>query len=777
MKSFRPLESRGRRTIWAILLTFALVSALSITLSLRATGRSRHQAAVVQVAARQRTLAERYVNEVLLRKSGHEADPVRTARLLHESANVLLDGGEAPSVNGDDDDVVLLAVSGRTARLQLLQERRLVRDLAATGDAYLAGHPVASVRLTAGERISTRDPVERLRILAAVTSNVSLDAARTIANRADRNIGHLITFQVMLGVSGFLASVLLSLGLIAATRRQTAHFRSLVTSSTDLVLVFGEEGCRYVSESVVKMLGSPSQVLGAGFERFVERDDLPAVKAALEHGMPAQVLFHVLNKFGERRTLEANVTDLRADRQVRGIVLNARDVTERVRLEEELTRQAFHDGLTGLANRALFRDRLDHALAQGARARSSLAVLLVDLDGFKLVNDSLGHDVGDQLLQQIAERFSAVSRPSDTLARLGGDEFALLLEGANEATAAGLAQRLLGSLSEPIEIAERSLRLSASIGIVTNVGEGAGSDALIRDADLAMYAAKEAGRSRYEVFRHEMARELGELLGLEHELREGLERGEFEVHYQPLVDLRTRSVIGAEALVRWRSPSRGVVSAERFIAVAESTGLIMELGEFVVREACRQTAAWDQAGLLPDPFATWVNVSGKQVSAGGLESQVKAELQRSGLPPTRLGLEVTETAVVLEGAAGTRARVELSNLHALGVRIAIDDFGTGFSSLGQLRRFPVDVIKVDRSFVQGVEGDARDAAITANLASLAHALGVVAIAEGIESHGQLAAVQKLGCDHAQGYFFAHPMPGADLARVLSGEDFGVAASA
>jgi diguanylate cyclase (GGDEF)-like protein/PAS domain S-box-containing protein len=777
MKSFRPLESRGRRTIWAILLTFALVSALSITLSLRATGRSRHQAAVVQVAARQRTLAERYVNEVLLRKSGHEADPVTTARLLHESANVLLDGGEAPSVNGDDDEVVLLAISGRTARLQLIQERRLVRDLVATGDAYLAGHPLASVRLTAGEHISTRDPVERLRILAAVTSNVSLDAARTIANRADRNIGHLITFQVLLGVGGFLASVLLSLGLIAATRRQTAHFRSLVTSSTDLVLVFGEEGCRYVSESVGKMLGSTSEVLGAGFERFVQRDDLPAVKAALEHGMPAQVLFHVLNRFGEWRTLEANVTDLRTDRQVRGIVLNARDVTERVRLEEELTRQAFHDGLTGLANRALFRDRLDHALAQGARARSSLAVLLVDLDGFKLVNDSLGHDVGDQLLQQIAERFSAVSRPSDTLARLGGDEFALLLEGANEATATRLAQRLLASLSEPIDIAERSLRLAASIGIVTNVGEGADSDALIRDADLAMYAAKEAGRGRYEVFRHEMARELGELLGLEHELREGLERGEFELHYQPLVDLRTRSVVGAEALVRWRSPSRGLVAAERFIAVAESTGLIMELGEFVLREACRQTAAWDQAGLLPDRFATWVNVSGKQVSAGGLESQVNANLHRSGLPPTRLGLEVTETAVVLEGVPGARARVELSNLHALGVRIAIDDFGTGFSSLGQLRRLPVDVIKVDRSFVQGVEGDARDAAITANLASLAHALGVVAIAEGIESHGQLTAVQKLGCDHAQGYFFAHPMPGADLARVLSGENVDVAASA
>jgi diguanylate cyclase (GGDEF)-like protein/PAS domain S-box-containing protein len=777
MSSFRPLDTRGRRAIWAICVTFAVVSALSITLSLRATGRSRHQAAVVQVAARQRTLAERYVNEVLLRKAGREADPATTARLLGESANVLLDGGEAPAVNGDDDEVVLAATSGRTARLQLLQERRLVRDLTATGSAYLAGHPVGGIRLTAGERISARDPVQRLRILAAVTSNVSLDAARTIADRTDRNIGHLITIQVILGVAGFIAAVLLSLGLVAVTRRQTAHFRSLVTSSTDLVLVFGREGCRYVSESVGKMLGSSSEVLGSGFERFVDPDDLPAVKAALEHGVPAQVLFRVSNRFDEWRTLEANVTDLRADRQVRGIVLNARDVTERVRLEEELTRQAFHDGLTGLANRALFRDRLDHALARGPRARSSLAVLLVDLDGFKQVNDSLGHDAGDQLLRQIAERFSAVSRPSDTLARLGGDEFALLLEGANEGTATGVADRLLASLEEPIEIADRSLRLGASIGIVTDVGEGADSDALIRDADLAMYAAKEGGRGRYEVFHHEMARELGELLGLEHELRQALDRGEFELHYQPLVHLGTRAVVGVEALVRWRSPSRGLVAAERFIAVAETTGLVMELGEFVLGEACRQTAEWDQAGLLPDRFATWVNVSGKQVSVGGLEAQVKAELQRTALHPARLGLEVTETAVVLEGPAGARARGELSNLHTLGVRIAIDDFGTGFSSLGHLRRFPVDVIKVDRSFVQGVESDARDAAITANLASLAHALGVVAIAEGIESHSQLTAVQKLGCDHAQGFLFAQPMPGADLGRMLSGEDAAFAASA
>ncbi len=770
--AFRPLEASGRRRIAAILFTFALFSALSITLSVWYTGRSRHQATVVQVAARQRTLAERYVNEVLFASGGWQADPARTAELLAQSAQVLLDGGRVPAVSGDDDETVLPRTTGAAARAQLEEERRLVADLTAVGNAYASGWPVAAVRLTAHERLQTTDPIARLRILAALTSNVSLDAARTISTRADRNISDLITIQVLLGVAGFVTSVLLSFGLIAAARRQTAHFRSLVTSSTDLVLVFGGSGCRYVSQSVRDLTGrAEGELLAGGFEPLVHPDDLPGLQAALELGSPAQVLFRLANRFGEWRSLEANVTDLRDDKQVRGVVLNARDVTERVRLEEELTRQAFNDGLTGLANRALFRDRLDHALAQSARSREQLSVLLVDLDGFKQVNDSLGHDAGDHLLREVASRFRSLSRPGDTLARLGGDEFALLLEGANEQMAVGAAERLLAVFDEPIDIADRRLRLGASIGIVAHEGGKTESEALIRDADLAMYAAKEAGRGRYEVFRYEMARELGELLGLEHELRLGLERGEFELHYQPVLALETKAIVGVEGLVRWKSPARKLVSAERFIAVAEATGLIMQLGEFVLAEACRQTALWEAGGALPEQFVTWVNVSGKQVSAGGVERLVRRELERSGLSPSRLGLEVTETAVVLDGPAGERARAELRALHDLGVRIAIDDFGTGFSSLGQLRRFPVDVLKVDRSFVQGVEHDARDAAITAHLASLAHALGLSAIAEGIESDGQLDAVRDLGCDHAQGFLFARPMPAEALTRLLAAEGF------
>ena len=766
--AFKPFAARGRRTVVAILLTFALCSTVTVVLSVRTTGRSKNQAAVVQVAARQRTLADRYVRDVLLLRAGAPADPSATASFLEHSARALLNGGTAPAVHGDDDETKLPRASDRDLRAQLAQQQRLVSDLTATGTAWLEHRPVTAVRLRAHEDLDTADPVSRLRILAALTSNVALNATRTLANAADRNINHVITLQVVLGAVGLLASMLLALALIAATRRQTAHFRSLVTSSTDFVMVFGEGACRYVSESVIRLAGRPErELLGDGVTRLVHPDDQPLLLAAAGHGEPHELVFRLSNKFDEWRHLEAHVSDLRGDRHIHGIVLNARDVTERVRLEEQLTREAFHDGLTGLANRALFRDRLDQALARSTRSQDVLAVLFVDLDGFKGVNDSLGHDAGDQLLVGVAQRLDDVTRPSDTLARLGGDEFALLLEGANEAPAVAVAERLLARLSEPTQIAGRELSLGASVGIALHPGGAGDSEDLIRHADVAMYAAKEAGRGRYEVFHYDMARELGELLGLEHELRLALQRGEFSLHYQPEIVVETSAVVGVEALLRWTSPSRGSVPPAQFIPIAEATGLILPLGEFVLHEACRQAAEWQREGIIPRGFVMWVNLSGRQLSSGGVDELVHRALAETGLAPDRLGLEVTETAIVQEGTAGDRARHELQVLHEIGVHIAIDDFGTGFSSLGQLRRFPVDMIKVDRSFVQGVEHDAKDAAITANLVSLAHALGLLAIAEGIESDGQLDSLRSLGCDLAQGFLFARPAPAADVARMLA----------
>jgi EAL domain-containing protein (putative c-di-GMP-specific phosphodiesterase class I) len=283
---------------------------------------------------------------------------------------------------------------------------------------------------------------------------------------------------------------------------------------------------------------------------------------------------------------------------------------------------------------------------------------------------------------------------------------------------------------------------------------------------VAMYAAKESGRGTHQLFRFEMAREFGDGLGLEHELRLGLQRDELTVHYQPEIDLNTHRVIGVEALLRWNSPTRGAVSPTRFIPIAESSGLIFPIGEFVLREACRQTAEWRRQGLLSDDFVTWVNLSATQLSAPGVSALVRSELDAAKLPPGSLGLEVTETAIV-RGTSSEQASAELHELHDLGVRIAIDDFGTGFSSLGQLRHFPVDMLKVDRSFVQGVEHSSKDAAITANLISLAHALGVTAIAEGIESDAQLESLREVGCDYAQGFLFARPVSAEEAGRVIA----------
>jgi diguanylate cyclase (GGDEF)-like protein/PAS domain S-box-containing protein len=768
-QAFRPFATSGRRPVAAILLTFALFSAVSVGLSVWSTSRSQYKASVLEVAARQRTLAERYVKSVLLAQNKVEANPTYVAALLEESTNALLDGGEAPAVNGDDDETKLSAATGKKIRAQLVEERKLVHDLTATGAAILGHGPRGPVRLTADEHLIVKDPMDRLRVLGALTSNVALNAARSIARANDRNIDNLITLQMFLGVLGFIASVLLGWALIAATRRQTAHFRSLVTSSTDLVLVFGAGGCRYASESLVSMIGrSDQELLGESFADHVHPDDLATVHAAWAHGEPAEAVFRVRNRFGEWRHLEAHVTDLRANRRIRGVVLNARDITERVRLEEQLTRQAFYDGLTSLPNRALFRDRLQQALAGSGRTNNPLAVLLVDLDGFKQVNDSLGHDAGDQLLQAVGERFTETSRPSDTLARLGGDEFALLLDGAHETHAVGVAKRLLVALEEPIWIAGRELVVGASIGIALHAGGHGEGEELVRHADVAMYAAKEAGRGRYEVFRYDMARELGELLGLEHELRLGLQRGEFALHYQPEVNLENGDIVGVEALLRWNSPRRGLVPPDRFIPVAEATGLILPLGEFVLRQACAQTARWRDEGVLPENFVTWVNLSGRQLAGAGIGAVVRKALAEVDLPPRYLGLEVTETALVHEGAGWERSQKELQALHEDGVRIAIDDFGTGFSSLGQLRHFPVDMIKVDRSFIQGMEEETKDAAIAANLVTLAHALGVLAIAEGIESDGQLTSLRDLGCDLAQGFLFAKPMPAAQVQSVLAG---------
>ena len=441
------------------------------------------------------------------------------------------------------------------------------------------------------------------------------------------------------------------------------------------------------------------------------------------------------------------------------------------RAEERLTHQALHDPLTGLPNRALVADRLDHALARAARSGDHTAVLLVDLDNFKAVNDSLGHGAGDELLVAVAERFRGCIRPGDTVARLGGDEFVILLEETFELEALAVAERVLDALRQPLVLADRPVVVGASVGVATSRQAG-GSDALVRNADLAMYAAKGAGKGRVEVFHAGMHEAVLARLELEADLRAALpgalEGGQFRLLYQPKVSLDTKQVTGVEALVRWEHPERGTVSPLEFIPLAEETGLIVPIGAWVLEEACRQGARWRQARPDSPAFVVSVNVSARQFGPGLVET-VRAALASTGFDARALCLEVTESVVMADVEASVAI---LRALKGLGVRISLDDFGTGYSSLTYLKQFPLDELKVDKSFVDGLGTDAQDGAIVAAIMGMAHALDLSVVGEGVESPAQLAALRALGCESAQGFYFARPRPPDDIESLLGGAGSG-----
>jgi len=435
---------------------------------------------------------------------------------------------------------------------------------------------------------------------------------------------------------------------------------------------------------------------------------------------------------------------------------------ERERLERELSEAITRDALAGLSNRQTFRLAVDAALERAAVGRP-VAVLLFDLNGFKLLNDTLGPDCGDELLRALAARVVAGSPQGATVARLGGDEFAVLAEGLGGGAAVDLGDRLLRRLAEPLTAGGRRLRVGASAGVVVDAGEGRNGDTLIRDAGVAVYVAKSSGGGCREHLEG-MSSELGDPVALDHDLRAALAAGELEVHYQPQFDTLHGRAAAAEALVRWHSPQRGDVPPARFVAVAERSDLIFELGAFVLASACRQTAEWLRAGLLPDGFRVWVNVSCRQLIAGDLAAQVGRTLAETGLPAERLGLEVTETSVV---RGGEGAAAQLEQVRATGVRVAIDDFGTGYSSMAQLTQLPVDVLKVDRAFVGELGSNPTSEAILENILHLAAVLGLDVVVEGIEWDCQLATIRRLGCRLAQGYLLARPAPAAQLTRALT----------
>ncbi|HEV7862361.1 MAG TPA: EAL domain-containing protein, partial [Acidimicrobiia bacterium] len=432
--------------------------------------------------------------------------------------------------------------------------------------------------------------------------------------------------------------------------------------------------------------------------------------------------------------------------------------------EEALAYQALHDPLTGLANRALLLDRLSQAVARAGRQPAALAVLFLDLDRFKVVNDGLGHRAGDELLQAVANRLLAVVRPEDTVARLGGDEFVVLCEQlAGEAQASQLAERIAEALRRPVTVSQRDVTITASIGIVVADAGAVAPEALLRDADTAMYQAKERGRDRFELFDVPARRRVMERLDTEVALRRALERGELRLCYQPEVSFEDGRIVGVEALLRWEHPELGLQLPGQFLDLAEETGLIVPMGEWALEEACRTAGTFQRAARHAGPLVTWVNLSGRQLVQPGLPATIARILSETGADPATLGLEVTESAIMEDPRLSGET---LRTLKRLGLQIAIDDFGTGFSSLSRLRRFPVDVLKVDRSFVAGIGRNEEDSVIVTAVVGLAHSLGLTAVAEGVETLEQSTALRAMGCDTAQGFYFSRPVEARYLMPLL-----------
>lgn len=460
-----------------------------------------------------------------------------------------------------------------------------------------------------------------------------------------------------------------------------------------------------------------------------------------------------------------NITEIRDSLgNVTQYVALFNDVTEHKRNEERLRHQAYHDALTGLPNRLLFGENLELALNQAERAAHGVAVMLMDLDRFKYVNDTFGHDYGDKLLIMVAERLRSVIRKGDTLARMGGDEFTLLLPAVRDPSEiARVAEKIFGQFSTPFVIEKNDFTVTASIGVSTYPQDGDSPEALLKNADSAMYQAKEAGRNNCVYFTAAMNEKMKERLVIENELRRAIDAGELEVYFQPKQRLADGVLIGMEALVRWNHPQQGLVMPGRFISVAESSGLIIPLGWFVLEQACRRTAAWNRGGA---DLRVAVNLSAYQFRDKGMLEVITQVLEQSGLDPHHLEIELTESLVMSDPEENIE---QLVMLKRLGIAIAIDDFGTGYSSLSYLKRLPVDTLKIDQSFVTGVAKDAHDAELVRTIIGMAHGFKLEVVAEGVETAEQLDFLRRHECDLVQGYLYSHPLPADDFEAFLAAE--------
>jgi diguanylate cyclase (GGDEF)-like protein/PAS domain S-box-containing protein len=554
-----------------------------------------------------------------------------------------------------------------------------------------------------------------------------------------------------------------------ALEASEARFRVLTESGLDLISVLAEDGkILYHSLALKHLLGyEPAETLGRNVFDLVHREDVDATRAAFRriletHQFREPLEFRIRHRDGQWRTFESLGTNCVDNPHIRGVVFNSRDVTDRKVIQQRIQHLAYHDNLTGLPNRGLLQDRLGHSIARAERSGRRVAVLFIDLDNFKNINDTLGHDVGDELLRQVAGRLADCVRAGDTIARQGGDEFIVLLDNLEDGRGASVvAQKILNALRAPFSLSGTEQHVSGSVGIAVFPEDGRDAQTLMKNADTAMFHGKGIGKNTYQYFTAQMNIAVKRRMTLESALRRAVLQKDFVLHYQPQVNLETGEIIAVEALVRWKTEDSGTVMPGDFIPLAEETGLINEIGEWVLREACRQNREWQDRGLAPRRMA--VNLSARQFADKAFLDTVVRVLQDTGLDPKWLELEITESQVMRQ----TEGMILLLNrLSEMGVHMAIDDFGTGYSSLSYLKRLPIQKLKIDQSFIRDITVDPNDAAIVVAIINMARSLELETIAEGVETAGQLALLRSKDCRVGQGFYFSAPVAAESVYMLL-----------